>query len=179
MDPSKNDRKSATKIFVIFLCRICFVKLSETIPLGLPLCSKSIFISSVVIRVDRLVLTPGGGLYFLLALPGFEPIVRTSGECLEILLTSVCSVFRFCAIVVRCSGTKMPSQNKFSSNLPIQWSTNWRFYNTLNVTLLIEKYSSKLIELSFVIVSADMTRKVFPKFQLRNISFYCIEKQTF
>ena len=80
--------------------------------LGLPLCSKNIFISSVVIRVDRLVLTPGGGLYFLLALPGLEPIVRTSGECLEILLTSVCSVFRFCAIVVRCFGTEMPFQKK-------------------------------------------------------------------
>ena len=66
--------------------------------------------SSVVIRVDCLVLTPGGGLYFLLALPGLEPIVRASGECLEILLTSVCSVSD---VLVR----KCPSRKKFSSNL--------------------------------------------------------------
>ena len=62
--------------------------------------------SSVVMSVDRLVLTPGGGLCLLLALPGLEPIVRTSGECLEILLTSVWSAFKLCAIVVRLFVTK-------------------------------------------------------------------------
>ena len=55
--------------------------------------------SSVVMSVDRLVLTPGGGLCLLLALPGLEPIVRPSGECLEILLTSICSAFKLYAIV--------------------------------------------------------------------------------